>query len=426
MKVKKFNQFINEKLGVPDNIINSAKELYNVLLDFLLETYNKKSDDFKTVVGNSNTNVLTLNKEFLVDLRIADIRIKKINFSQDIHLSNEYDMNIVSLSVNVPHKSEKDFHIIRDKSIEEFNLKFSIVCGYDKTIMDIHQHFLKEKSNIISILSHELKHVYDKIKMGREFFVDIIEYGAFLESSNTKYKELNNFFYYLYLVSKAENLVRPTEVAALIEDSGITKKEFKEFIQNTDLYSQILKVKNWKYEDMKKKLLEQIRDKGLPKGETPESVLENILKETYFIFIGNNIDAAEDIIGLNTEIGGLLKLLGIKGGKRNPTDSEKEFMNNFLKKRILFESPDDFFKFWEKKLNFTADKVIKKISKLYDMCKENEVNPIMKKINIKSESNRSVVDPELYRKFVLKNEEKINPDEYKKIQSIYNRKKYSD
>jgi len=46
MKVKNWNQFIIERLGVPDNIVDSATKLYQVIVDSL------DSDDENTTFGS--------------------------------------------------------------------------------------------------------------------------------------------------------------------------------------------------------------------------------------------------------------------------------------------------------------------------------------------------------------------------------------
>ena len=80
-------------------------------------------------------------------------------------------------------------------------------------------------------------------------------------------------------------------------------------------------------------------------------------------------------------------------------------MRNIHKKNIKkkkFKNKDDFFVYWEKYINFTSDKVFRKISKLYDMCKDDKKNPLHDKINKKSENSedKSIINPELYDKYV--------------------------
>ncbi len=79
---------------------------------------------------------------------------------------------------------------------------------------------------------------------------------------------------------------------------------------------------------------------------------------------------------------------------------DTEFFENYIKQRI-FKSKEDFFLFWEKKLNFEAEKVIKKIVKLYDMCKDDNVNPLMAKINSR-DNGQCIVNPKLYNELIVK------------------------
>ncbi len=79
---------------------------------------------------------------------------------------------------------------------------------------------------------------------------------------------------------------------------------------------------------------------------------------------------------------------------------DDRFFQNYLRKRI-FNNTDEFFLYWEKKLNFEANKVIKKIIKLYDMCKDEDVNPLMDKITNRVDG-QCIVNPKLYNELIVK------------------------
>jgi hypothetical protein len=79
---------------------------------------------------------------------------------------------------------------------------------------------------------------------------------------------------------------------------------------------------------------------------------------------------------------------------------DTEFFKKYLNK-IIFNNKEEFFLYCEKKLNFEADKVIRKIIKLYDMCKDDVVNPLMTKINQRVDG-KCIVNPKLYDKLVVK------------------------
>jgi hypothetical protein len=79
---------------------------------------------------------------------------------------------------------------------------------------------------------------------------------------------------------------------------------------------------------------------------------------------------------------------------------DTEFFKKYVSKRI-FNNTDEFFLYWEKKLNFESNKVIKKIIKLYDMCKDEEVNPLMAKISNRVDG-QCIVNPKLYNELIVK------------------------
>ena len=87
-----------------------------------------------------------------------------------------------------------------------------------------------------------------------------------------------------------------------------------------------------------------------------------------------------------------------------------DFYNSYISKRI-FKNVDEFFLFWEKKLNFEGEKMIKKIAKLYDMCKDDNSNQLMSKINDRVDG-QYIVNLKAYNEVILKSKE--NKVKYKK------------
>jgi hypothetical protein len=230
--------------------------------------------------------------------------------------------------------------------------------------------------------------------IGRHLLSDIIEYQSFAKTS-TGFEELDLFFYYLYLTSQEENLVRPSEIAGQIISSGITKSEFKNFLEETKVYTNMIKIRNWSYRGLKDNLknnIENIRKMfyDIPDSESDEEVIDIVLRIAYNELMSKSSDIIEEFLDLNNAA----KLLT---GKIKKEDID--FYNEYLKSKS-FKSYDDFFNYWEKKLKFEANKVIKKISKLYDMCKDENINPVMLKINDRIDG-KCIVNPKLYREVVL-------------------------
>jgi hypothetical protein len=195
-------------------------------------------------------------------------------------------------------------------------------------------------------------------------------------------------------------LVRPSEIAGQLESSEITKSEFKEFLESTAIYRDISKIKKFTFSGLKSDLLKdisKIRESfdDIPEDETDEDVIDTVLQITYESMVKSSVDIMSDILGISDPI---KRLIGII------KQEDIDFANNYFEK-LIFKNKEEFFVFWEKKIKFEADKVLKKISKLFDMCKDDSPNQLMDKINQRVNGD-CIVNPELYDKFVLKTNEK--------------------
>jgi hypothetical protein len=209
------------------------------------------------------------------------------------------------------------------------------------------------------------------------------------------------------VISKTESLVRPTEIAGELVTSDITKSDFKEFLQQNSTYKNLITIKNFTYDGLKKELLKDIEKvRSLFSDltdETDEEVVESALDVTYRMMVGESAEKMADILRLGDpqlqKMRDLeMKILGMC--------KDTEFFKKYVSKRI-FNNTDEFFLYWEKKLNFEANKVIKKIIKLYDMCKDEEVNPLMAKISNRVDG-QCIVNPKLYNELIVKPNMKYN------------------
>ena len=60
----------------------------------------------------------------------------------------------------------------------------------------------------------------------------------------------------MYYIHTIENLVRPTEVAYSMKRKNITKSQFKKFLENNRVYKELLKIKNFSFDDFISQLKE--------------------------------------------------------------------------------------------------------------------------------------------------------------------------
>jgi len=407
MIIKKYVDFINEKMGVPDNIITSATNLYNLILS----DFEKRSEDDTTIsdmISNGFDDEYQINLPITIE--VSDLKFNSVELQVGLlpATSLEKDkVDVISWGVaNMPDRQEK-YKLYYDKSlIDKIDMRVNFAIGAEAKFIDICDYLIKDRSHTIGVLSHELKHVYDKYMFGKSFLEDIVDYQTWA-NTRTGFGAIDEFIYYLYVISKTESLVRPTEIAGELVTSDITKSDFKEFLQQNSTYKNLITIKNFTYDGLKKELLKDIdKVRNLFSdltNETDEEVVESALDVTYRMMVGESAEKMADILRLGDpqlqKMRDLeMKILGMC--------KDTEFFKKYVSKRI-FNNTDEFFLYWEKKLNFEANKVIKKIIKLYDMCKDEEVNPLMAKISNRVDG-QCIVNPKLYNELIVKPNSKYN------------------
>ena len=404
MIIKKYVDFINEKMGVPDNIITSATNLYNLILS----DFEKRLSDttISDMISNGFDGEYQINLP--IQIEIADLKFNSVKLEVGLlpAMSLEKDkVDVISWGVsNMPDRQEK-YKLYYDKTlIDKIDMRVNFAISNDAKFSDICDYLIKDRSHTIGVLSHELKHVYDKYMFGKSFLEDIVDYQTW-SNTRTGFGAIDEFIYYLYVISKTESLVRPTEIAGELVTSDITKSDFKEFLQQNSTYKNLITIKNFTYDGLKKDLLKDIEKvRSLFSDltdETDEEVVESALDVTYRMMVGESAEKMADILRLGDpqlqKMRDLeMKILGMC--------KDTEFFKKYVSKRI-FNNTDEFFLYWEKKLNFEANKVIKKIIKLYDMCKDEEVNPLMAKISNRVDG-QCIVNPKLYDELVVKSNRK--------------------
>jgi len=407
MIIKKYVDFINEKMGVPDNIITSATNLYNLILS----DFEKRSEDDTTIsdmISNGFDDKYQINLPITIE--VSDLKFNSVELQVGLLLAMTLEkdkVDVISWGVsNMPDRQEK-YKLYYDKTlIDKIDMRVNFAISNDAKFSDICDYLIKDRSHTIGVLSHELKHVYDKYMFGKSFLEDIVDYQTW-SNTRTGFGAIDEFIYYLYVISKTESLVRPTEIAGELVTSDITKSDFKEFLQQNSTYKNLITIKNFTYDGLKKELLKDIEKvRSLFSDltdETDEEVVESALDVTYRMMVGESAEKMADILRLGDpqlqKMRDLeMKILGMC--------KDTEFFKKYVSKRI-FNNTDEFFLYWEKKLNFEANKVIKKIIKLYDMCKDEEVNPLMAKISNRVDG-QCIVNPKLYNELIVKPNMKYN------------------
>ena len=104
---------------------------------------------------------------------------------------------------------------------------------------DIKEYLKKEKNEIISSITHELKHKYDDYKKPKNSLTARGEYSAYTNRGFGDIDPINKFLHHLYFTHSIENLVRPSELAGSIQSGEISKKDFYNFLMDNRIYKEL-------------------------------------------------------------------------------------------------------------------------------------------------------------------------------------------
>jgi hypothetical protein len=367
------NQYslICEKLGVPDSILESAEMFYNIFLNHLKSIKTKKqtyrfSGDVDITLGKR--------KPIKIDSYVIDIEIHQIS-----------DFNeppaIASMGMSQSFKFDTDIlmKIIDEDSVAEFNAKFVVPKKWDPS--DLYDMFINDRDEFISVMAHELKHKYDKQSKRVGLLGDDAEYSAIQSSPRFGIPVIDNkFFHYLYYTNVAENLARSPEVASQIRTRRIGKDQFKKFLKENKTFRMLVDIKNFTFED----LINGIKDKmgqvnelvrvtgNNPNNMSDDEKIDLVLKLVYINIANTKVDVFNYyIMPPQQGFSGLIAFFTGQAPSQDQIKIEKirkkffDYVSKYNKNHV------DYFKFEIDKFNKVAEKMFKKLAKLYDMTNEN-------------------------------------------------------
>lgn len=353
---------ILEKLGIPDNLIESAKKLFDetlINLDNQYETLSSK-DEIYYEVNN---------------IEISEYKVNSVFIKFQTIVTDQTDKPLLSGMSILTNYGKKSIKTIEYKKSDVIKIIVNIYVNENNNKSDIINFFTDKKVKIISSFAHELKHYYDFMKKSVGSIKSEIDYIQ-TDEFRLGVETLNEFFYYLYYSHSVENLVRATEVGAYIKISDVKKKDFLDFIKSNDVYKNLEKMSNFNINDFYNGLIKDM-----------DQIID-VLK--YFkIEIGTNEENIKKILDIvlthtfNTKVETFNKHL-------NRIDPLVLFFNEHEAKEVFDDlkktykkyekNPIKFFEDKIKYIKFVGDKYKKKVIKLYDLI-EDEPLQIHNKIN---------------------------------------------
>lgn len=358
-RIVKFDNFLNEALGVPTNIIPLAKELF----DFIVENIYPDDDldglcEYPIVMSGNFT--------------VGDMAIKDIVIGFEFSVSQSYsDVLLLGMGSHFERflgvdKKTKGYYsgtFLKDEAL--LSIKFEV--SEDVTGDDIINYLKKDREYIIPILAHELKHFYDKFKNPRSGVRKWTEYIVVAQNSFGSIQPLNDFLLLSYYLHEFENLVRPTEMAATMDMKRVKPENFKTFFMGTDIYKKLKVAQEFSLTIMKNQLEEYL-------GQIIFTLLELKHEPTKLIELDKgqliNLILKEFYESLLVWKGQMLETLIYPKGKHplRFLQNKERFYDEYLTKITKFASDyNSFYKSEAKFLNQEAFRMIKKLARLYEL-----------------------------------------------------------
>jgi hypothetical protein len=316
-------RLITEALGVPDNILEAADMLYDIV-----------ERDIKSIDSIEDEYEFDGNIEFeLGDKKKVKIDSYELKVNIETIDGEEGVLDITSMGMGGAFGFNRDVYMKETQPSTTLELTITFAVGENWEPEGLIQKMEEERDEHVSSLAHEIKHKYDKQSKKFGLMGPDADYQATQRRGHFGIPAIDRVFYrYMYYIHAIENLVRPTEVAYSMKRKNITKSQFKEFLENNRVYRELVEIKNFTFDDFISQLKEQ--------EERLDKLIEHV---------------GEDPSNMTVD---------------EKTDKIRQ---KFLSQTMKYEkNPKKFFEDEFEKFNYVANKMLKKISKLYAMAKDDE------------------------------------------------------
>jgi hypothetical protein len=370
-------KLITEALGVPDFILDAADMLYDVVendirsIDDIQDEYNFKGKiDFE--LGDK--------KKIRIDSYELNVKIEEMEGEEGV-------LDIISMGMGGRFGFDRDVNLKINEPSTTLNLDITFAVGDNWKPEELIAKMEEERDEHVSALAHEIKHKYDKQAKEYSRMGPDAVYQATQQKGNFAIPAIDRVFYrFMYYIHAIENLVRPTEVAYSMKRKNITKSQFKDFLEDNRVYKELLRIKNYTFDNFIQDLKQQEdRLDGLLKhiGEDPSNMsidekINKVLELVYVDLVNNRMDLfmrmtqgpMDDFLTFGAQLG------MIPPGheeKMKQLQKTNEIRQKFLSRTMRYEkNPIKFFEDEFEEFNYVANKMLKKISKLYAMAKDDE------------------------------------------------------
>ena len=372
-------KLLNEIVGVPENILQAAEKLYSEV-EKHVKSINTKEEEYE-FYGSLNVELGEKKKIQITDyiLTVKTEEIENYNGKPDI----------ASMGVLQAFMFDRKILMKVSEKTPKLELVINFVVSENWEPYELYETMEKDKINQIASLAHELKHKYDKQAKPFALVGKDAEYQATQSAGTFGIPAIDRkFFRYAYFITGIENLVRPTEVASQMRSQNIKKSDFEEFTKTERVFKELTEIKNYTFE----KFIEEIKS-NMPRvdalldyidedysdmddDEKIETVLNlvymNIANRRAEIFIEMTSEGLDDLIRMSSVFGQIPSTLIKKAKELQKTDEvRKKFLSYVTKHQ---NNPIKFFEEEIENFSYVANKMLKRLVKLYSIAKDEDVN----------------------------------------------------
>ena len=370
-------RFITEALGVPDNILDAANILYNIVekdiksIDSVEEEY-EFDGEIELELGDKH--------KVMIDSYELEVKIETIDGEEGV-------LDIISMGMAGGFGFNRDVYMKETEPSTTLELTITFAVGENWEPEQLIQKMEEERDEHIASLAHEIKHKYDKQSKKFGLIGPDATYQATQRRGNFGIPVIDRvFFRYMYYIHGIENLVRPVEVASLMKSKNITKSKFLDFLQTNRVFKELVEIKNFTFEDFINQLKEnEDRLDALLNhiGEDPSNMnidqkIDRVLEVAYIDLVNNRMEMfvrmtehhMDDMIKFGSQLGLLPSNLKDKVKQLEKTDEIRQKFYSYVMK--YEKNPTKFFEDEIENFQYIANKMIKKISKVYALAKDDE------------------------------------------------------
>jgi len=354
---------LHERLGVPENIVESAERYYNDLIEQV--RYNIRKSDRK----QEYYFFIEPSKPYQVgDEQIQSVKTNFIVEPSDV---DSVDYRQLATKSYLEPADGKPGLAKTVSTISSPTITLNMVVPQDYIPYDVVNYLINNKAELVASLSHEFKHIYDEHKKGFEKLSDRSSYVSSREMMEFDIPALEYLGYYIYYTHLIEALVRPTETLAYLKQNKISKKNFVDFLKKIITYQSLVVINNFSMDKFRKELKENNMDqinnylrKNMPnlrQDLSDDAKIDLVLAKWFEEFITLDVKKYAELISMNEF--GLFSL---------PENKQKALQRHMNKLSKFADNPLEYFSYIEKYLHKVSGEALKKIYRLYDLLDDEE------------------------------------------------------